>query len=204
MKLPRRNFLHLAAGAATLPALSRIAWAQAYPTRLLNSMLTYDLQCTTDVLMAQTANTSAQADPLEQACLLVGRFQYHFGRIEQKIDHGVIKLFDLDENAGPIVTGSLDFAKKLNLVRTAASQQAGNAKDRKFGEDTCKGVFDINDVRQLVIHSSFEPTSSGDVQFRRTVAKDGRVRVHDQVWGEKEFNKQYAKINKLADDLAGC
>ncbi|HKA64857.1 MAG TPA: hypothetical protein VKD00_03910 [Methyloceanibacter sp.] len=151
--------------------------------------------------MAQTANTSAQADPLEQACLLVGRFQYHFGRIEQKIDHGVIKLFDLDENAGPIVTGSLDFAKKLNLVRTAASQQAGNAKDRKFGEDTCKRVFGINDVRQLVIHSSFEPTSSGDVQFRRTVAKDGRVRVHDQVWGEKEFNKQYAKINKLADDL---
>src|SRR5262249_39639515 len=33
MKLPRRNFLRLAAGAATLPALSRIAWAQAYPTR---------------------------------------------------------------------------------------------------------------------------------------------------------------------------
>src|SRR5215813_8363936 len=33
MKLPRRKFLHLAAGAAALPALSRIAWAQAYPTR---------------------------------------------------------------------------------------------------------------------------------------------------------------------------
>jgi tripartite-type tricarboxylate transporter receptor subunit TctC len=33
MKLPRRNFLHLAAGAAALPALSRIAWAQAYPSR---------------------------------------------------------------------------------------------------------------------------------------------------------------------------
>ena len=33
MKLPRRNFLHLAAGAAALPAFSRIAWAQAYPTR---------------------------------------------------------------------------------------------------------------------------------------------------------------------------
>src|SRR5262245_3285594 len=33
MKLPRRNFLHLAAGAAALPAGSRIAWAQAYPTR---------------------------------------------------------------------------------------------------------------------------------------------------------------------------
>jgi tripartite-type tricarboxylate transporter receptor subunit TctC len=33
VKLPRRNFLHLAAGAAALPAASRIAWAQAYPTR---------------------------------------------------------------------------------------------------------------------------------------------------------------------------
>jgi tripartite-type tricarboxylate transporter receptor subunit TctC len=33
MKLPRRNFLHLAAGAAALPAVSRLAWAQAYPTR---------------------------------------------------------------------------------------------------------------------------------------------------------------------------
>jgi tripartite-type tricarboxylate transporter receptor subunit TctC len=33
MKLPRRHFLHLAAGAATLPAASRIARAQAYPTR---------------------------------------------------------------------------------------------------------------------------------------------------------------------------
>jgi tripartite-type tricarboxylate transporter receptor subunit TctC len=33
MKLPRRNFLHLAAGAATLPAISRVARAQAYPSR---------------------------------------------------------------------------------------------------------------------------------------------------------------------------
>ncbi len=33
MKLPRRRFLRLAAGAAALPAVSRFAWAQAYPTR---------------------------------------------------------------------------------------------------------------------------------------------------------------------------
>ena len=33
MKFPRRKFLHVAAGAATLPAVSRIARAQAYPTR---------------------------------------------------------------------------------------------------------------------------------------------------------------------------
>src|SRR5262245_25884748 len=33
MKLPRRQFLHLAAGAAALPAATRIANAQAYPSR---------------------------------------------------------------------------------------------------------------------------------------------------------------------------
>src|SRR5215472_3088435 len=33
MKLPRRQFLHLAGGAAVLPAISRFAWAQGYPSR---------------------------------------------------------------------------------------------------------------------------------------------------------------------------
>ena len=33
MKLPRRQFLHLAAGAAALPTVSHFAWAQAYPLR---------------------------------------------------------------------------------------------------------------------------------------------------------------------------
>ena len=33
LRFPRRQFLHLAAGAAALPAISRLAWAQAYPSR---------------------------------------------------------------------------------------------------------------------------------------------------------------------------
>jgi tripartite-type tricarboxylate transporter receptor subunit TctC len=33
MKLPRRRFLHLTAGALALPVVSRSAWAQAYPSR---------------------------------------------------------------------------------------------------------------------------------------------------------------------------
>jgi tripartite-type tricarboxylate transporter receptor subunit TctC len=33
MKIPRRKFLHFTAGAAALPAVSRLAWAQAYPIR---------------------------------------------------------------------------------------------------------------------------------------------------------------------------
>jgi hypothetical protein len=37
MKLPRRNFLHLAAGAAALQAMPRIARAQGYPARPVRS-----------------------------------------------------------------------------------------------------------------------------------------------------------------------
>jgi tripartite-type tricarboxylate transporter receptor subunit TctC len=41
MKLPRRNFLHLAAGAAALPAVSRNALAQAYPTRPIRLVIPF-------------------------------------------------------------------------------------------------------------------------------------------------------------------
>jgi tripartite-type tricarboxylate transporter receptor subunit TctC len=41
MKLPRRTFLHLAAGAAALPAASRFAWAQAYPARPVRLIIGY-------------------------------------------------------------------------------------------------------------------------------------------------------------------
>jgi tripartite-type tricarboxylate transporter receptor subunit TctC len=41
MKLPRRQILHLAAGAAALPAVARFAWAQAYPTRPVRIIVGY-------------------------------------------------------------------------------------------------------------------------------------------------------------------
>jgi tripartite-type tricarboxylate transporter receptor subunit TctC len=41
MKLPRRRFLHLAAGAAALPPLSRIASAQVYPSRPIRLVIPY-------------------------------------------------------------------------------------------------------------------------------------------------------------------
>src|SRR6266704_6906446 len=41
MKLPRRRFLHLAAGAAAVPAVSLIARAQAYPTRPIRLVISF-------------------------------------------------------------------------------------------------------------------------------------------------------------------
>src|SRR5262245_5601092 len=57
MKLPRREFLHLAAAAAALPAVSRIARAQAYPSRLVR------------VIVGQAAGSGS-----DTAARLIGQF----------------------------------------------------------------------------------------------------------------------------------
>jgi tripartite-type tricarboxylate transporter receptor subunit TctC len=50
MKLPRRQFLHLAAGAAAFPAVSRIAQAQTYPTRPVRLIVGYPPGGSNDIL----------------------------------------------------------------------------------------------------------------------------------------------------------
>ena len=57
MKLPhRRQVLHLAAGAAALPAVSRFAWAQAYPSRPVRLIVGFPAGGPTDI----TARVMAQ------------------------------------------------------------------------------------------------------------------------------------------------
>jgi len=50
MKLSRRHFLHLAASAAALPAVSRFAWAESYPAHPVRIIVGFAAGSTTDIL----------------------------------------------------------------------------------------------------------------------------------------------------------
>src|SRR5262245_25975470 len=55
MRLPRRTFLQLAAGAAALPVLPHIAWAQAYPARPVRLIVGFPAGGGADTLARLTA-----------------------------------------------------------------------------------------------------------------------------------------------------
>jgi tripartite-type tricarboxylate transporter receptor subunit TctC len=57
MKLPqRRQFLHLAAGAAALPAVSHFAWAQSYPTKPVRLIVSFPAGGPADMVARQFAH----------------------------------------------------------------------------------------------------------------------------------------------------
>src|SRR5262245_44133305 len=71
MKRTRRGFLHLAAGAGSLAALPRLAWAQAYPTRPVRLVVAFVAGGATDTLARQISNDLKEA--LGQAIVIENR-----------------------------------------------------------------------------------------------------------------------------------
>jgi tripartite-type tricarboxylate transporter receptor subunit TctC len=60
MKLPRRKFLHLVAGAAALPAVSRIAWADTYPSRPVRLIVGFPAGNASDILARLIAHSLSE------------------------------------------------------------------------------------------------------------------------------------------------
>jgi tripartite-type tricarboxylate transporter receptor subunit TctC len=71
MKFPRRSFLHLAAGAAALPTMSRVAWAQGYPTRPVRIVVGFVAGNSPDILARLLGQWLSER--LGQPCIIENR-----------------------------------------------------------------------------------------------------------------------------------
>jgi tripartite-type tricarboxylate transporter receptor subunit TctC len=60
MKIPRRKVLHLAAGAVALPAVSRFAWGQSYPTRPVTLIVFVPAGGTPDIIARLVGQAMSQ------------------------------------------------------------------------------------------------------------------------------------------------
>jgi len=108
-------------------------------------------------------------DELSLACQKVGRFLHDFAILEKEINERIVDILRLKDEAADVVTHSLDFTKKSNILRTIAVATA--PKDAKKSVDKLfNRIADHNEERILMAHSGFEPAANEAVQFKRTVA----------------------------------
>ena len=140
-------------------------------------------------------------DELSLACQKVGLFFHKFALLEQEINERIVDMLELKGDAADVVTHSLDFFKKLNTLWIVAIGRTPSEKKKRV-ERIFKAIAKRNDNRQIMAHCRFEPVN-GSVQFRRTVAKDGKVRVQDKdhLWSSEKFEKAFLELDDLRTKL---
>jgi hypothetical protein len=143
-------------------------------------------------------------DTLSRACAKVGCFLFHFAKLENQIDAGLARLFELDAIAAKIIRGSVDFFKRLNMLETWTLIEIADLKERERVAKIFSGVKKQNDNRQVIAHSAFAPTNDEGVEFSRVVARDGKITEPLETWSDKKFVEENEKIQKLVLELAAA
>lgn len=138
-------------------------------------------------------------EPLDIACKLVGRFQFHFSQIEAAINLGIAKVLDLNDDARDIVCANLDFVKKLNIIKAAVTRQFVD-KDGSLGSLLDRAAGINNPDRQTVIHSTFEPHGDG-VRFIRVITREGKFSRQTHDWDQGRFTNVFRRMETIASEL---
>jgi hypothetical protein len=141
-------------------------------------------------------------DEFSLACQKVGLFFHKFAFLEQEINERIVDMLKLKGDAADVVSHGLDFFKKFNLLKTVAVGQTPSEEKERV-EGIFSDIAKQNDSRQVMAHSRFEPGIKGSVQFRRTVAKDGKVKVQDKdhLWTVERFAGEFEKLDELRAKL---
>ncbi|KRQ09148.1 hypothetical protein AOQ71_21190 [Bradyrhizobium manausense] len=122
-----------------------------------------------------------------------------FAQIEGELDIAIGKLFELEKDNSLILTASIDFFKKCNIVKTALNAQDDGSKEKAIRE-AFSDVARVNDLRQIVAHSMFEGHAPDGVEFRRNTAK-GALKKEIVAWSEKDCDAHFIKMEQVRRDL---
>jgi tripartite-type tricarboxylate transporter receptor subunit TctC len=116
MRLLRRQFLHLATGAVALPAVSRIAWAQTYPSRPITIVVPFAAGGATDVIgriMAERMKSSLGQPVIVENVTGAGG-TISVGRVARAAPDGYT--LGLGHNGSHVVTGAT-YALQYDLLK---------------------------------------------------------------------------------------
>jgi tripartite-type tricarboxylate transporter receptor subunit TctC len=126
MKIPRRRFLHLAAGATALPAVSRITWAQTYPARPITLIAPFAVGGATDVIARMLAERmkSSLGQPIIVEDVTGAAGTIAVGRVVRAAPDGYT--LSLGNNSSHVVAGATyaiqyDLLKDLEPVASLVS-----------------------------------------------------------------------------------
>jgi hypothetical protein len=136
---------------------------------------------------------------LDEACALVGQYQYHFSKIEAALNEGIAKALQLNDGAAAILGAAIDFSRKVRILKAIVKQQF---KDEDGTIDKLLNrIFGINDPeRQNVIHATFEPAADG-VRFNRLMINRKGLERANYEWSREEFKGRFANMQNAATKL---
>lgn len=131
--------------------------------------------------------------PLDQACLLVGRFALHFSGIESELNEAIRKLFELSPDSADTVCANIDFYKKFKIVNSALIDQDTEGNRRNSITALFKRIATANNNRQVFAHASFRENGTDGIIFERTTAVAGLKRTI-KIWTEKNCDEMFAEM----------
>ncbi|MET3969070.1 hypothetical protein [Bradyrhizobium sp. S3.9.1] len=137
----------------------------------------------------------------DTAFALVGEFQFHFANMEGALNSCVAKVLGIGGTTAAVVTGTLDFAKKVALVLAAidANFSRDNHETARKLLNKVRGENDPH--RQNIIHSRFLATGHSEVTFFRTTARD-KLEQKIFTWTPDDFHQHFSRMASLANELA--
>lgn len=137
----------------------------------------------------------------ESQFAMIGRFLWHFSKIEDALDRGIQRMFELHEAPSRVIVANIDYSRKISILRSAIIEQSGSNKRKELKDliNPLKLAMEANNDRIIVAHCSFTPVLSG-IKFTRVVAKDG-LSIVEIEWSFDQFSEKFARMDRIALEL---